>query len=253
MRMKCTQDRGSALATPLIGVVPNYTSLQNCKCFHEASRSNTPKIACRSFPPFCFHLLTLLFWFLPCSGPDHRFFTFQSPLARKQEQSQRSREDGIKTVQIFCGMLMEYVVPSGSWFGVDLPNRRIDAVVPAGLPEPKVSFTSIGDVAMAIASVARRRPNTLPDVIRISGDSCTLRQLGESWQNLTRSRVHIATTDLAAFKQSVIERNSSSVAHYYRLAAGEGLLDYSTTHANAWLSAGIQWQWKSIQQQIAGN
>ncbi|KAH0614050.1 uncharacterized protein H6S33_005936 [Morchella sextelata] len=187
-------------------------------------------------------------------GPDHRMFTFPSPLSAKQEQSQRSREDGIKTVQIFCGMLMDYVIPSGSWFGVDLPNRHIDAVVPGGgRAEPKISFTSIGDVAMAIASVARRRPSTLPDVIHIAGDTCTLRQLGEHWQTITRSRVHIATTDLASFRQGVLERGSSNLALYYRLAAGEGLLNYGSSNANAWLSTGVQWQWKSIQQQIAGN
>lgn len=149
-------------------------------------------------------------------------------------------------------MLMEWVVPSGSWFGVDLPNRRIDAVVPAGRPEPKVSFTSIGDVALAIASVARRVPNTLPDVIHMAGDSCTLQQVGECWEGITRARVHIAITDLTTFRQSVLDRNSSNVANYYRLAAGEGMLDYSTKNMNAWLSSGLQWQWKSIQQQIAG-
>lgn len=186
------------------------------------------------------------------SGPDHRLFNFQSPFACKDEQSRRAREDGVKTVQIFCGILMEWVLPSGSWFGVDLPNRRVDAVVPAGCSEPKVSFTSIGDVAFAIASIARQCPSRLPDVIHVAGDSCTLRQLGEYWETLTRARVQTATIDLATFKRSVLERNSSNVSHYYRLAAGEGMLDYSTKHANAWLSAGVQWQWKSVQQQIAG-
>lgn len=147
---------------------------------------------------------------------------------------------------------MEWVLPSGSWFGVDLPNRRVDAVVAAGRSEPKVSFTSIGDVAFAIACVARQTPSRLPDVIHVAGDSCTLRQLGEYWERLTRASVHTAVVDLATFKRSVLERGESNVSHYYRLAAGEGMLDYSNQHANAWLSAGVQWQWKSVQQQIAG-
>jgi hypothetical protein len=149
-------------------------------------------------------------------------------------------------------MLMEWVIPSGSWFGVDLPNRRIDVVIPAGRPEPKVSFTSVSDVALAIASVARRVPKTLPDVIHIAGDSCTLRELGESWESLAGAEVHTTTTDLASFKRSILERGSPNVSHYYRLAAGEGMLDYSTKNVNSWLSDGAQWKWKSIQQQIAG-
>lgn len=140
---------------------------------------------------------------------------------------------------------MEHAIPSGRHLGIDLPNRRVTAVVPAGRPEPRVTFTSVRDVAMTIASVASRRPSSLPDAIRIAGDTWTLRQLGEYYQNLIGAGVHVTTQDYSTFSQSV-----QNISGHYQLAAGAGLLDYST-NVNEWASAGM-WQWRSIQHLLAG-
>jgi len=148
---------------------------------------------------------------------------------------------------------MEHAIPSGTHLGIDLPSRRVTAVVPAGRPEPRVTFTSVRDVAMTIASVASRRPSSLPDAIRIAGDTWTLRQLGEYYQSLIGASVHVTTQDYSTFKQSVLDQNSSqsvldqNISDHYQLAAGAGLLDYS----NEWASAGM-WQWRSIQHLLAG-
>lgn len=141
---------------------------------------------------------------------------------------------------------MEHAIPSGD-LGIDLPNRRVTAVVPTGGPEPRVTFTSVRDVAMTIASVASRSPSSLPDAIRIAGDTWTLRQLGEYYQNLVGAGVHVTTQDYSTFSQSVLYQNISG---HYQLAAGAGLLDYSI-NANEWASAGM-WQWRSIQHLLAG-
>ncbi|RPB06172.1 NAD(P)-binding protein [Choiromyces venosus 120613-1] len=183
-------------------------------------------------------------------GPDHRYFNYQSPFAQKQVQSDRAREDGIKSVQIFCGIFMEHAIPSGRHLGIDLPSRRVIAVVPAGRSEPRVSFTSVRDVAMTIASVASRRPSSLPDAIRIAGDTWTLRQLGEYYQSLIGARVHVTTQNYSAFSASVLHGGHQSISSHYQLAAGAGLLDYST-NSNEWASAGM-WQWRSIQHLLAG-
>ncbi|PUU83678.1 hypothetical protein B9Z19DRAFT_783049 [Tuber borchii] len=184
-------------------------------------------------------------------GPDHRYFNYESPFAEKQVQSNHARGNGIKSVQIFCGIFMEHSIPSGGHLGIDLPGRRVTAVVQAGRPEPRVTFTSVRDVAMTIASVASRSPSSLPDTIRIAGDTWTLRQLGEYYQSLIGAGVHITTQDYSTFSQLVLDQNipvlDQSISGHYQLAAGAGLLDYS----NEWASAGM-WQWRSIQHLLAG-
>jgi len=147
---------------------------------------------------------------------------------------------------------MEHAIPSGRHLGIDLPSRSVTAVVPAGMPEPRVSFTSVRDVAMTIASVASRRPSDLPDAIRIAGDTWTLRQLGEYYESLIGAQVHVTTQDYSAFSQSVLHGSPQNIARHYQLAAGAGLLDYSTNfNDNEWANAGM-WQWRSIQHLLAG-
>jgi len=145
---------------------------------------------------------------------------------------------------------MEHAIPSGRFLGIDLPSRRVTAVVQAGRPEPRVSFTSVRDVAMTIASVASRSPSSLPDSIRIAGDTWTLRQLGEYYESLIGAQVHVTTQDYSAFSQSVLHGSYQNIRGHYQLAAGAGLLDYST-NLNEWVNDGM-WRWRSIQHLLAG-
>ncbi|KAG0126425.1 hypothetical protein HOY82DRAFT_615064 [Tuber indicum] len=184
-------------------------------------------------------------------GPDHRYFDYQSPFAQKQTQSDRAREVGIKSVQIFCGIFMEYAIPHGRHLGIDLAGRRITAVVRAGRPEPRVSFTSIRDVAMTIAFVASKPPSSLPNAIRIAGDTWTLRQLGECYQGLTSDEVDVTTIDYTAFRARVLQGGHQNINSHYQLAAGAGLLDYSTDNDNEWVSEGRR-HWRSIQHLLPG-
>ncbi|CUS07008.1 unnamed protein product [Tuber aestivum] len=184
-------------------------------------------------------------------GPDHRSFDYQSPFEQKRVQSEQTREKGIKSVQIFCGVFMEHALPVGRHLGIDLPGRSVTAVVPTGGSDPRVSFTSVTDVAMTIASVACRRPSVLPDAIQIASGTWTLRQLGEYYQSLIGATVHVTTQDYLAFRESVLNSDHQSPSSHYQLAAGAGLLDYSTTNSNDWVSAGM-WEWRSIQQHLTG-
>ncbi|KAG0633469.1 hypothetical protein HOY80DRAFT_1063689 [Tuber brumale] len=184
-------------------------------------------------------------------GPDHRFFNYQSPFAQKQVHSNNVRDAGVKSVQIFCGIFMEYAISSGRHLGIDLPGRRVTTVVQAGRPEPRVSFTSIRDVAITIAFVASRTPSSLPDAVRIAGDTWTLRQLGEYYESITGDEVNITTQDYTAFSASVLQDGHQNINSHYQLAAGAGLLDYSTNNDNEWASAGRP-HWRSIEYLLPG-
>ncbi|PWW79816.1 NAD(P)-binding protein [Tuber magnatum] len=185
-------------------------------------------------------------------GPDYRCFNYDSPFALKQVQSERARNDGIKTVQIFCGIFMDHAIPAGGHLGIDLQGGRVTAVAQPG-SEPRVSFTCVRDVAMTIASVACRRPSTLPDAFRIAGDTWTLRQLAEYYQSITGATVHVTTQDYSAFSAWVLHGGDQNIGGHYQLAAGAGFLDYSNNSSNEWANAGM-WQWRSIQQHLfSGN
>lgn len=143
---------------------------------------------------------------------------------------------------------MEYAIPTGQHLGIDLPSRRIMAAVQGSARrEPMVSFTSVRDVAMTVASVASRSPDTLPDVVRVAGDSLTLRRLGEYYSSLVDAPVQVTILDVAAFSTPPL----CDVGCYYQLAAGAGLLDYSAENSNGWINDG-KWQWMSVQRLLTG-
>ena len=142
---------------------------------------------------------------------------------------------------------MEHAIPRSRLLGIDLTHRRIVAAVRPGRPEPRVSFTSIRDVARTIASVASRRPSALPDVVRVAGDSLTLRELGEYYSGLVGAPVPVTLRDVAAFSTPPLCDSSG----HHQLAAGSGFLDYSVENMNEWINDG-RWQWRSVQHLLTG-
>lgn len=184
------------------------------------------------------------------SGPDSRLSQADPILAAKRLHADNARNHWrLKTVQIFCGIFMETAIPSGEWFGINLPVGRVEAVLPRGRPEPRISFTAIADVGMAIAGVARYRPEDLPDTMRIAGDTLSIGEITDLWTEITRRPVQFHPVDLASFRQIA----NSSPSSMTRLTAAEGYLDFSASSHNEWVNAGGRvWQWTTIAKSISG-
>lgn len=183
----------------------------------------------------------------PRSDLDHSRYVPEPELAAKEAHAQRARSWGLKTVQLFCGILMEPAMTDESHFGIQLSSRRIEAVMPqcGGRSEARISFTSTKDVGMAIASIGRYEPKQLADRIAISGDACTLRELAEMWGAITRQSVQLVVRPLETYDAG------NEIARQRRLAAGKGHLDLVRQHAS-WVNNG-EWKWTRISQYLAGD
>jgi hypothetical protein len=80
--------------------------------------------------------------------------------------------DDINMVRVFPGLLTELSV--GPWFGMDCREGRIGVV---GDAEQRCSYTSKGDVGKAVAVLASMIPNDVPEKVRVSGDSLSMKDV----------------------------------------------------------------------------
>ncbi|KAF3188350.1 hypothetical protein TWF788_001026 [Orbilia oligospora] len=147
----------------------------------------------------------------------------------KRRQTQRARAAGVRTVQIFCGIIMENII-SGPHTGVDfLPSRRrIMALTSDNGVEHPVSFTSSWDVGKAIAAVS-----TMPaavthgdlDQVHISGDI-------SSWSKLAKlmsAQLHPMSS--SSFESQLLN-HTSPVEYFLRIAAAEGQLHFPSSQSS---------------------
>ncbi|KAF3185253.1 hypothetical protein TWF225_005726 [Orbilia oligospora] len=160
---------------------------------------------------------------------DPRRIPMASVVDDKRRQTQRARAAGVRTVQIFCGIIMENII-SGPHTGVDfLPSRRrIMALTSDNGVEHPVSFTSSWDVGKAIAAVS-----TMPaavthgdlDQVHISGDI-------SSWSKLAKlmsAQLHPMSS--SSFESQLLN-HTSPVEYFLRIAAAEGQLHFPSSQSS---------------------
>ncbi|KAF3273557.1 hypothetical protein TWF970_008927 [Orbilia oligospora] len=160
---------------------------------------------------------------------DPRRIPMASVVDDKRRQTQRARAAGVRTVQIFCGIIMENII-SGPHTGVDfLPSRRrIMALTSDNGVEHPVSFTSSWDVGKAIAAVS-----TMPaavthgdlDQVHISGDI-------SSWSKLAKlmsAQLHPMSS--SSFESQLLN-DASPVEYFLRIAAAEGQLHFPSSQSS---------------------
>ncbi|EWC47097.1 hypothetical protein DRE_03466 [Drechslerella stenobrocha 248] len=153
-----------------------------------------------------------------------------SVVYNKQRQTEYARAAGVRTIQIFCGMIMENLLADPARTGVDFNKRRILAVSPNGVSEPStlISFTSSWDVGRAIAAVATMPASILrTDVksIYISGDTSSWSRLAGIMNALPQP------VEVSSFESQCIHR-SSPIEAYLRIAAAEGQLYFPSSHSS---------------------
>ncbi|KAK6524907.1 hypothetical protein TWF281_011801 [Arthrobotrys megalospora] len=147
----------------------------------------------------------------------------------KRRQTEMARAAGVRTVQIFCGIIMENII-SGPHTGVEfLPSRRrIMALTSDSGGEHPVSFTSSWDVGKAIAAVS-----TMPvavtrgdlDQVHISGDT-------SSWSKLAKlmgAQHHPMSS--SSFESQVLN-HTSPIESFIRIAAAEGQLHFPSPQSS---------------------
>ncbi|KAK6332059.1 hypothetical protein TWF718_002594 [Orbilia javanica] len=154
---------------------------------------------------------------------DPRRIPMASVVDDKRRQTQMARAAGVRTVQIFCGIIMENII-SGPSTGVDfLPSRRrIMALTSDNGVEHPVSFTSSWDVGKAIAAVS-----TMPvavthgdlDQVHVSGDISSWSKLAK----LMHAQLHPMSS--SSFESQLLN-HTSPIEYFLRIAAAEGQLHF---------------------------
>lgn len=159
---------------------------------------------------------------------DPRRIPTPSVITSKQRQSILARANGVRTIQIFCGIITEGVFdPSRSpYYGLEQsPSAppHLTAVMPNNpkTPEPMIAFTSKWDVGRAIAIVCALHTTMPVDQIYIAGEVC-------GWSKLQKvTGASIEEVGVTAFEKRYLDRNSD-LETFIRVAAAEDLLNFST-------------------------
>lgn len=104
-------------------------------------------------------------------GIDHKENRFNQVFQRKIDVNAYARSKGIKTVLFITGFFLDWVIDSPEIVaGINKEKKTFTKV---GSGERPITVTAVEDIASALASVAYRDPASLPDDIRVHGDSIT--------------------------------------------------------------------------------
>ncbi|KAK6540018.1 hypothetical protein TWF694_008851 [Orbilia ellipsospora] len=151
---------------------------------------------------------------------DPRRIPIGSVVDDKRRQTEIARAAGIRTVQIFCGMIMENII-SGPHTGVDFSARRRVAAVSSdeGIESP-ISFTSSWDVGRAIAAISTMPASVVRgdlDQVYISGDT-------SSWSKIAKlMSAQLTFVGASTFESQYID-HTSPIESFIRVAAADGQL-----------------------------
>ncbi|EPS41035.1 hypothetical protein H072_5074 [Dactylellina haptotyla CBS 200.50] len=153
---------------------------------------------------------------------DPRRIPIGSVVDDKRRQTEMARAAGIRTVQIFCGMIMENII-SGPHTGVDFSaRRRVMAVSTDSGSESAISFTSSWDVGRAIAAISTMPAGVLRgelDQVYISGDT-------SSWSKIAKlMNAQVTYVGASTFESQYID-HSSPIESFIRIAAADGQLHF---------------------------
>ncbi|KAK6346305.1 hypothetical protein TWF730_010634 [Orbilia blumenaviensis] len=160
---------------------------------------------------------------------DPRRIPMASVVYDKQRQTRMARAAGVRTVQIFCGIIMENII-SGPPTGVDFhpSRRRIMALTPDSGEQHPISFTSSWDVGKAIATVSAMQVATTRgdlDQFHISGDT-------SSWSKLAKlMNAQYHPISASSFESQILNRDSP-IEHFIRIAAAEGQLHFPSPQSS---------------------
>ena len=90
-------------------------------------------------------------------------------------------------------------------FGLDIKGRFLTAV---GSPDTKVSFTSHADVGWTVARVAVlaiNDPASIPDRVRVAGDSKSFQEIAEVVRDKLGGEVEVKSIDIEEYKKTAKE------------------------------------------------
>ncbi|PYH93653.1 isoflavone reductase family protein [Aspergillus ellipticus CBS 707.79] len=129
---------------------------------------------------------------------------------------------GIKVCRVFCGLFLEDSI--GPWFGFDTKNGRYESV---GSPQTPASFTSLGDVGKAVASLAALPKEQIPNAVHIAGDTRSIAEIASIMEGEGAGRVEVTEIELPKYKEETTAMVSKDPARFLRFLVGENKINHT--------------------------
>ncbi|KZT64192.1 NAD(P)-binding protein [Daedalea quercina L-15889] len=204
-------------------------------------------------------------YFPPEFGTDHRINDFpgwdHAEWIFKGQHAQKYRELGAgktKVIAVYTGAFLEIFL--SPWLGFDTANLTYTCY---GSPDVKVSTTSMADIGRAIAELALLALNpetaaTVPDDVRIAGDTRSCRDVKEIVQRVRRElgvepsgEIKLVSLDLADFREKIraehLQQPKEAPLDHGKILFGEGKADFSENN-NRLVNPGQSiWKWKTVE------
>lgn len=152
----------------------------------------------------------------------------------------------MKICRVFCGLFLEDRI--GPWFGLDTQDGKYTSV---GSFRTPVSFTSIGDVGRAVASLATMSTEKIPDVVHVGGDSRSIAEIAGIMESAGAGHIDIDCLLYDKYKKETTAEPSWRPAAYLWFLMGDGGIAHTSAFLgddNELVNPGQRlWRWKTIE------
>lgn len=150
----------------------------------------------------------------------------------------------IKICRVYIGLFLEDSI--GPWFGFDTKAGIYEAI---GTGDEKITFTSLKDVGLAIASLVALPLEDIPEQVRIAGDSLSIKQIAKTMTTAGAGPIAITSVPLEGYRQRVVDAQKGTET-FLRFLMGEGRIDHSTDgmgNLNELVNPEEKtWKWKTM-------
>jgi hypothetical protein len=181
-------------------------------------------------------------------GVDYRLNErYRNLFTLKRDSAALARSKGLKVVEVKVGFFIDEVVDAyGSLIFFDPVNGISDA---PQLNQPVISVTSVRDIGLSLASLVFRSPTELPDIVRISGDHVSPRDVISVYEKATGKKATSqpkTVTEIAAIADNAIA-NGQVLENYLDILRAVSVTseaaNLSTDNHNDFVNPGLfEWE-----------
>jgi len=187
-------------------------------------------------------------------GVDLSKISFEHPFwEAKKKIIAEARSHGLKTIPIRPGLYLEGTFEP--WFGYDTPNKKWTVVGP---PSTTLTVTSINDVGRAVASItalAFRKPDNVPDVVRLSGQTLTIQEARDIFAESRNADISVESLDAEVFKKEAMARlpfikmsdSAFAIIDYLKVAIADGAVVNFENENELVNPVEGWWKWTTVQ------
>ncbi|RAK98287.1 isoflavone reductase family protein [Aspergillus ibericus CBS 121593] len=129
---------------------------------------------------------------------------------------------GTKVCRVFCGLFLEDSI--GPWFGFDTKDGKYESV---GSSQSPVSFTSLGDVGKAVASLAALPKEQIPETVHVAGDTRSISEIASLMGEAGAGQIQVTEIDLQQYKEEATAKESKDPARFLRFLMGENRINHT--------------------------